>query len=105
MTQGVLATLFIVTASFEAILVFSGFVLGLNSLVTVAGLFVLRVREPDLDRPYRAWAYPVTPAIYLGLTLWTLTYLALDRPAEAGVAALVIGAGILLYVTAGRRSQ
>lgn len=102
-TQGVLATLFIVTASFEAILVFSGFVLGLNSLVTVAGLFLLRAREPDLDRPYRAWAYPVTPAVYLGLTLWTLTYLAMDRPAEAGVAALVIGAGVLLYLTAGRR--
>ena len=98
-----LAIAFIATASFEAILVFSGFVLGLNSLVTVAGLFVLRAREPDLERPYRAWAYPVTPLVYLGLTLWTLAYLALDRPAEAAVAAGVIGAGGTLYLVAGRR--
>jgi APA family basic amino acid/polyamine antiporter len=104
MTQGSLAIVFVVTASFEAILVFSGFVLGLNSLVTVAGLFVLRIREPDVERPYRAWGYPLTPAVYLGLTLWTLTYLALDRPAEAGVAALVVAAGLLLYLVAGRRT-
>lgn len=104
-TQGVLATLFIVTASFEAILVFSGFVLGLNSLVAVAGLFVLRAREPGLPRPYRAWAYPMTPIVYLGLTLWTLIYLAIDRPAEAGVAAGVISAGVLLYLAVGRRGE
>ncbi len=98
LTQGVLAILFIVTASFESILVFSGFVLGLNSLLTVAGVFVLRVREPDLPRPYRAWAYPITPIVYLSLTVWTLTYLALDRPSEAGVAFALIAAGTVVYL-------
>ena len=98
LTQGVLAIFFIVTASFESILVFSGFVLGLNSLLTVAGVFVLRVREPDLPRPYRAWAYPITPIVYLSLTVWTLTYLALDRPSEAGVAFALIAAGTVVYL-------
>ena len=102
-TQGALATLFIVTASFESILVFSGFVLALNSLLTVAGVFVLRAREPDIDRPYRAWGYPVTPVVYLALTLWTLAYLALDRPTEAGVAGLLIAGGVVLYLATGRR--
>jgi APA family basic amino acid/polyamine antiporter len=104
-TQGALAVLFIATASFEAILVFSGFVLGLNSLLAVTGLFVLRAREPDLPRPYRTWGYPVTPSIYMGLTLWTLTYLALDRPTETAVAALLIAAGLLLYLLTGRRAS
>ncbi len=102
LTQAGLAIFFIVTASFESILVFSGFVLGLNSLLTVAGVFVLRVREPDLARPYRTWGFPITPAIYLGLTAWTLTYLALDRPVEAGVALLLIVAGAVLYALTGR---
>jgi len=101
-TQGVLAALFIVTGSFEQILVFSGFVLGLNSLLTVAGVFVFRVREPDAERPYRTWGWPVTPLVYLGLTAWTLTYLALDRPTEAGVAGLLIAAGTGLYLLTGR---
>ncbi len=104
-TQGVLAILFIVTGSFEQILVFSGFVLGLNSLLTVAGLFVFRHREPDAERPYEAWAYPATPLVYLALTLWTLTYLALDRPVEAGVAAGLVAAGTVLYLLTGRRED
>jgi APA family basic amino acid/polyamine antiporter len=98
LTQGALAIVFIVTASFESILVFSGFVLGLNSLLTVAGVFVLRLREPDLPRPYRVWAYPITPLVYLSLTVWTLTYLALDRPSEAGVAFALIAAGTAVYL-------
>lgn len=98
LTQGALAIVFIVTASFESILVFSGFVLGLNSLLTVAGVFVLRWREPDLPRPYRVWAYPITPIVYLSLTVWTLTYLALDRPSEAGVAFALIAAGTAVYL-------
>lgn len=102
-TQAGLAILFIITASFESILVFSGFVLGLNSLFTVAGVFVLRHREPDLERPYRTWGYPATSLVYVALTSWTLTYLAVDRPAEAGVAALLVAAGAILYLTTGRR--
>ena len=99
-TQAAIAIVFIVTASFESILVFSGFVLGLNSLLTVAGVFVLRIKEPDLSRPYRTWAYPITPIVYLSLTVWTLTYLALDRPSEAGVAFALIAAGTVVYLWA-----
>jgi APA family basic amino acid/polyamine antiporter len=98
LTQGALAIGFIVTASFESILVFSGFVLGLNSLLAVGGVFVLRAREPALHRPYRVWAYPLPPLVYLGLTLWTLSYLALDRPGEAGVAGLLIAAGTVVWL-------
>lgn len=105
LTQGALAVGFIVTASFESILVFSGFVLGLNSLLAVGGVFVLRVREPDLPRPYRVSAWPVPPLVYLGLTLWTLSYLALDRPGEAGVAGLLIALGTVVWLLTGTRND
>lgn len=104
-TQAAGAILFIVMASFESILVFSGFVLGLNSLLTVGGLFWFRLRKPDVERPYRAWGYPFTPLVYLLLTVWTLTYLAIDRPLEAGVAGALIAAGTLLYFVGGRRVE
>ena len=97
LAQAALTLAFIVTASFETILVFAGFILGLNSLLTVAGVFVLRMREPSLERPYRTWGFPVTPLVYLGLTSWTLVYIALDRPVEALAAAALIAGGLLLY--------
>ena len=101
-TQASLTLAFILTASFESILVFAGFTLGLNSLLTVAGVFVLRVREPDTERPYRAWGFPFTPLVYLGLTLCTLTYIAMDRPTEALMAIPLIGSGLVFYLIARR---
>ena len=102
LTQAALSLLFILSASFEAILVFSGFTLGLNSLLAVAGIFVLRMREPKLERPYRAWAYPVTPLVYLTLTSWTLLYILLDRPAQGLIGLGLIAAGLVFYRVAGR---
>ncbi len=100
LTQAVLSVVFIVSASFEAILVFAGFTLGLNTLLTVAGIFVLRWREPDLHRPYRTWGYPFTPMIFLALTAWTLAFLLIRRPSEAGMGlALVAAGGVLYWIT------
>lgn len=104
LTQAALALFFIFSASFEAILVFSGFTLGLNSLLAVAGIFVLRRREPDLRRPYRAWGYPVTPLVYLALTSWTLAYILVDRPTQGLIGLGLIAAGLVFYWLAGRRT-
>jgi len=104
LVQTGLTLIFVLTASFETVLVFTGFTLGLNSFLTVLGLFVLRVREPRLARPYRAWGYPVTPVLYLALTFWTLLYIGRDRPLEALVAAAFIVSGLGLYRWAKRHA-
>ena len=36
-------------------------------ILTISGLFVLRVKKPDLERPYKVWGYPVVPALYIFL--------------------------------------
>lgn len=102
LVQAGLALLFVVTASFEAVLVFSGFILALNSLAAVAGVFVLRLREPDLKRPYRTWGFPVTPLVYIGLTTWTLAFLLRTRPEEAWAGLALVAAGLALYWATGR---
>ncbi|MEM7432974.1 MAG: amino acid permease [Pseudomonadota bacterium] len=96
-TQTALTLLFILTGSFESVLVFSGFTLALNSFVTVIGVFVLRWRQPDLARPYRTFAYPLTPLIYLVLTTWTLLYVVIERPTEALFGLGVIVSGLVFY--------
>ena len=94
--QSGVALLFIVTASFESVLVFSGFTLAAMSFATVLGLLVLRWREPDIDRPYRVNLFPIPPLIYLGLTGWTLTYVLIEKPLEAlaGCGLMAIGGGV-----------
>ncbi len=101
--QSTLAILFIITGSFESILVFAGSLTALNSFAAVIGLYVLRWRKPDLPRPYRAFGYPITPAIYLCVTGWALVYTLTTRPVEAVFVIGVIAAGALLYWFASSR--
>ena len=96
-TQSALALVFIWTASFESILVFAGFTLGLSTLLTVAGLLVLRIRQPGLPRPYRLTAYPLPALAYLAVTGWTLAYILMERPHEALTGLALIGAGAAFY--------
>ena len=95
--QSLMALAFIWTASFESILVFAGFSLGLSTLITVAGVFVLRWRRPGLPRPYRVTGYPLPPLAYLAITGWTLSYILSERPQEAGLSLALILAGVAFY--------
>lgn len=104
--QSGLALLFVLTATFDQVLVFAGFTLALNSLLAVGGLFVLRWRQPDLKRPFRVPLYPVLPLIYLALTVWTLIFVALERPQEVAVSIVLIGTGAVIYgLSRGRGSR
>ena len=95
--QSGIALVFVLTASFDAILVFAGFTLGVSTLFTVAGVFVLRIRRPDLARPYRIPLYPWPPLIYLVVTGWTLIYILIEQPAEGYWGLGIIACGALCY--------
>ena len=71
------------SASFEAVLEFIQFSLTFCSFLTVLGVIVLRVTRPDLPRPYRTWGYPVTPFVFLGVTLFMMYYLLTERPVQS----------------------
>ncbi len=95
--QSTLAVLFILSSSFESILVFAGFTLALNSFATVLGIFVLRLQQPELPRPYKTFLYPLPPLIYLSLTGWTLWFVLINRPVEGLFGLGIIAAGLLFY--------
>jgi APA family basic amino acid/polyamine antiporter len=95
--QSTLAIVFILSSSFESILVFAGFTLALNSFATVMSVFVLRSKQPDLPRPYRTFLYPITPIIYLSLTGWTLWFVLMNRPVEGLYGIGIIGSGLVVY--------
>lgn len=100
--QAVVALALVVTASFEALLTYVGFTLSIFAALTVVGVFVLRRREPDLERPYRVWGYPVTPLLFVALMIWMIWNAVALQPLVAlgGFATLAFGA--LLYLWVGR---
>jgi APA family basic amino acid/polyamine antiporter len=62
-------------------------------ILTIAGVFRLRIIRPDAERPYRAWGYPVVPALYLAGAAAILTAMFVYRPATTfpGLAIILIG--------------
>ena len=64
--SALVALLFIVFGEkFETVITVLAFFFVANYILSFVSLFVLRRREPDKPRPYRAWGYPVTPALAL----------------------------------------
>jgi APA family basic amino acid/polyamine antiporter len=96
--QAALALAFIYTSTFEQVLIYAGFTLTLSMMLTVAGLFILRWRYPDVDRPYTTWGYPIPPLIFLAVNGWILLYVFIDKPTESLIGLGIVGVGALLYL-------
>ncbi|MCJ2097611.1 APC family permease [Methylobacterium sp. E-046] len=94
------ASLLLLTQSFEAVLEFVQFGLLACSFLTVLGLIKLRITQPDLPRPCRTWGYPFTPLIFLAVTLFMMIYLVVARPLQSLAGLLIMLAGLALYAVA-----
>jgi APA family basic amino acid/polyamine antiporter len=95
--QALIISALILTSTFEAILVYIQFSLLLCSFLTVLGLIVLRFREPRLTRPYRVWFYPITPVVFLAMTLYMMYRVLLEKPTESILGLLTVLAGLIVY--------
>jgi basic amino acid/polyamine antiporter, APA family len=104
--QALVVTVLILTGSFEAVLVYTQFALLFSSFLAVLGLIVLRFRQPELPRPYRVWGYPVTPLIFLVVTLFMMLYTIQQRTVESllGLLTALVGLGIYFLVRPGQGS-
>ena len=70
--QGVVAAVELVSGSFDQLLTFAMFGIVAFSTLTVASVFVLRVRRPDAPRPFRVPAYPLVPGLFVAINAWVL---------------------------------
>ena len=66
-------------------------------VLTIAGLFVLRRTQPDVERPYRAFGYPVVPALYLAGASTIVLMLVLYRPSATWPGFLIVLCGLPAY--------
>jgi APA family basic amino acid/polyamine antiporter len=83
--------------TFDKVVNYIQFSLTVSSFFTVLGVIVLRIRRPDLPRPYRTWGYPVTPLIFLAISVWMLFFQLRDKPHESLAGLLTIALGLPLY--------
>ena len=72
-------------------------------ILTIVGLFVLRVKRPDAPRPYKAWGYPVLPAIYIVMAAWICIVLLRYKPQYTWPGLVLVVLGIPVYFFWSRR--
>ena len=94
---GGLAGAYALAGTYQEILNAVGFVIQLLLSLAVLAVIVLRIREPDLPRPYRVWGYPVTPALFLGISAWYLVNLLFTRTFSSLTGFAVVLAGLPFY--------
>jgi len=87
----------ILTSTFDAIVNYIGFILSFSAFLTVTGVFVLRITQPELPRPYRVWGYPITPLVFLAVTGWMMFFVVRQRPMVLLAGAVTLAAGVVVY--------
>jgi basic amino acid/polyamine antiporter, APA family len=93
LAQSVWSAVLLLTGSYESLIDYSLFGIWVFYGLMIAAVMVLRRTRPNLDRPYRMWGYPVTPLVFLAITLWFLLNMLVTRPGAsfAGLGLMLTG--------------
>ena len=97
--------LFIAMGKFDAILAVAAILVAVIYCVNYIAVFVLRAREPEMPRPFRAWGHPFTTAIVLAASLAFLIADAHDDPHGALRAAALLAIALPVYAATRWRSR
>lgn len=95
--QAVWASLLCLSGSYGDLLEYSTFASLLFYMVTIAAIFVLRKKEPLTERPYKAWGYPLVPALYIILTALVCIDLVYNKTLNTGIGLIIVALGIPVY--------
>jgi APA family basic amino acid/polyamine antiporter len=95
--QGVWSSVLVLSGTLAELVTYTGFAVVLFAAVAVMALFVLRWREPDAERPFKALGYPVAPAIFVVVSLAMVVNEVWNNTQPTLVGLAVIAAGFPIY--------
>jgi APA family basic amino acid/polyamine antiporter len=98
--QSAVAALLCLSGSYNDLLTMISFVVVIFYALTIAGIFILRKKRPDVERPYKAFGYPILPIIYILLGTTFCTFLAIFEPLYSLWGLAIVLLGIPLYYIA-----
>ncbi|MGP8224798.1 MAG: APC family permease [Terracidiphilus sp.] len=98
LVQAAWAIVLCVSGSYGQLLDFIIFAVLVFYILTIVGLFVLRFKKPDAPRPYKAWGYPVLPALYIVMAGWICVVLLRYKPQYTWPGLVLVLLGIPVYL-------
>ncbi len=101
--QSIWSSVLVLSAETTQLVNYTGFSITLFLALAVGAVFILRRREPGVERPFKALGYPVAPAIYVIASAFILVNALWRDPGPTGTGAFIIALGIPLYYVFRRR--
>ena len=98
--QCLVASLLCLSGKYGDLLDMISFVVVLFYALTIAGIFILRKKNPEAERPYKAFGYPLLPAMYIVMALAFCFLLIIYKPAFTWPGLIIVLAGIPIYYIA-----
>ncbi len=98
--QCIVASILCLSGKYGDLLDMISFVVVLFYALTILGIFILRKKKPDLERPYKAFGYPVLPAIYILMAITFCILLIIYKPAFTWPGLIIVLIGIPIYYLA-----
>ncbi len=98
--QCIIACMWSVSGKYGQLLDMISFVVVLFYMLTIAGIFILRKKQPNLERPYRAFGYPVLPVLYILMGLTFCILLIVFKPEFTWPGLIIVLIGIPVYYMA-----
>jgi APA family basic amino acid/polyamine antiporter len=103
--QAAIATLMVVTSSFDKLLIYIGVTLSLFAMLTVIGMMVLRAKGLYLKSPYRTFGYPITPIFFIMFNLWMIFFCIKDNPMVSLYSGATIAFGVLVFFCFNKKNR
>ncbi len=94
---GAVAVVLTLTGTFEELYSLFVFAMWIFFALVAIALIRLRIKEPELERPYRAWGYPLTPLVFLVAAIALTANLWMNRPVRSSVGLGVVLLGVPLF--------
>lgn len=98
--QCVVASIWSLSGKYGQLLDMISFVVVLFYILTILGIFILRKKRPDAERPYRAFGYPLLPALYIIMGLAFCILLIIYKPQFTWPGLIIVLIGVPLYYLA-----
>lgn len=102
--QGVCTSIVLLSGRIDQIQQYAGFAFSLFAMLAVSCVIVLRIRQPDAERPFRAWGFPWSPILFVAVSIWMMFWAFQGRPVESTLALATVALGGLVFAMTRDRS-
>lgn len=102
--QCVVASILCLSGRYGDLLDMISFVVVIFYVLTIAGIFILRKKMPDAERPYKAWGYPLLPILYILMGIAFCILLVAYKPEFTWPGLIIVLIGIPIYFFTNKRS-